>query len=200
MQNRSDLILLHGAIGNKEQLDELALELEANFKIYRFDFPGHGDKAYQISEFSLHNFVNYLRNFILKNELNNPAVFGYSMGRYVALTLESYSKTFSNIMTLNTKFKWGIETAEREKKMFIPEKIEKKVPHFAKKLKQMHGENNWKRLLEYHRGMMDDISSENVLNSRLLSSINTKVLITRSENDEMVTREESLNVLNQIKK
>src|SRR5210317_1076497 len=122
MQNRSDLILLHGAIGNKEQLDELALELEANFKIYRFDFPCHGDKAYQISEFSLHNFVNYLRNFILKNELNNPAVFGYSMGRYVALTLESYSKTFSNIMTLNTKFKWGIETAEREKKMFIPEK------------------------------------------------------------------------------
>ena len=198
MQIRKDLILLHGAIGCSNQLDVIAEDLRDNYIIHRFDFPGHGSKANQASSFSMYNFVNYLRYYILSNKLINPLVFGYSMGGYVALTLESFENTFDKIMTLNTKFDWSIETAEKEKKMFIPELIEKKVPHFAEKLFSMHGKDNWKRLLSYHRNLMDDIANENVLNPSMLSRINTDVLICRSSQDEMVTQEESLNMSKNI--
>lgn len=199
MQNKRDIILLHGAIGCSKQLDVIAEALGDNYIIHRFDFPGHGSKANQASNFSIYNFVNYLRNYILSNKLINPLVFGYSMGGYVALTLESFENTFDKIMTLNTKFDWSKETAEKEKKMFIPELIEKKVPHFAEKLIAMHGGENWKRLLSYHRNLMDDIAMENVLTFNLLNRINKKVLICRSENDEMVTKSESTNVTEKIK-
>lgn len=198
MQNKKDLLLLHGAIGSKKQLDVLANILAGDYIIHRFDFPGHGENANQSSQFSIHNFVNFLRNYILDNSLVKPSVFGYSMGGFVALTLEAEEKVFGDIMTLNTKFQWDRETAQKEKKMFIPEVIEQKVPHFADKLKQVHGEENWARLLEYHRNMMDDISENKPLPDYLLSRINTRVLITRSDNDEMVTKPESERVVDLI--
>lgn len=199
MQNKRDIILLHGAIGCSKQLDVLDSFLSEKFVIHRFDFPGHGSKANQASNFSIYNFVNFLRNYILDSNLIKPFVFGYSMGGYVALTLESFENTFDKIMTLNTKFDWSKETAEKEKKMFIPELIEKKVPHFAENLIAMHGDENWKRLLSYHRNLMDDIADENVLNSNLLKKIDKEVLICRSEKDEMVTKSESINVTGKIK-
>ncbi len=198
MQNKKDLLLLHGAIGSKKQLDVLVERLAGDYKIHRFDFPGHGENANQSSQFSIHNFVNYIHNYILENNLVKPSVFGYSMGGFVALTLEVKEQVFGDIMTLNTKYQWDRETANREKKMFIPEVIEQKVPHFADKLKLVHGEENWARLLEYHRNMMDDISENTPLPDYLLKRINSRVLISRSANDEMVTRQESENVVNLI--
>lgn len=196
MQNKKDLLLLHGAIGSKKQLDVLTERLVGDYKIHRFDFPGHGENANQSSQFSIHNFVNYLHNYILDNKLVKPSVFGYSMGGFVTLTLEAKEQVFGDIMTLNTKFQWDRETAQKEKKMFIPDVIEQKVPHFADKLKLVHGEDNWARLLEYHRSMMDDISESNPLPDYLLQRIDTRVLISRSANDEMVTKPESENVVN----
>lgn len=198
MQSKKDLILLHGAIGSKSQLDALADKLDDKYIIHQFDFPGHGEKANQSSQFSIHNFVNYLHNYIIKNEIYKPSVFGYSMGGYVALTLEAKAKVFNKIMTLNTKFHWDEKTAQKEKRMFIPEIIEEKVPHFADKLKEMHGKSNWTRLLKYHRNMMDDISENNALPDSLLRKIDTQVLITRSTNDEMVTKSESKRVVELI--
>ena len=79
------IILLHGAIGAHDQLVALANELkQQGFQPYSFSFSGHGQIPFQ-DNFSIEQFALELEQFIAKNNLEQPAVFGYSMGGYVAL-------------------------------------------------------------------------------------------------------------------
>ena len=139
MSNKKDLILLHGALGSKSQFVQLSDLLVNDYIIHAFDLPAHGELAYQSDVLSMYSFVNYVRNYILKNNLQKPLVFGFSMGGFVALALQSQTNIFSKIMTLNTKLKWDYETAIKEQKMFDPDIILEKVPHYADMLISIHG-------------------------------------------------------------
>lgn len=190
MHNKKDIILLHGALGTSQQFTPLISHLESEYKIHTFDLPAHGELAYQSDMLSMYSFANYVRNYIIKNNLHKPLVFGFSMGGFVALTLQSQTNIFSKIMTLNTKLEWNKETAEREQKMFDPEIILEKVPHYADMLNAMHGDN-WKNLLAKHRDMMFTIAKSTPLTDYALSKINIPVLLTKGDRDNMFTNEET---------
>ncbi len=198
MHNKKDLILIHGALGTSKQFAPLIELLKSNYNIHIFDLPAHGVLAYQSDSLSMYSFANYVRNYILKNKLQKPFIFGFSMGGFVALTLQSQTNIFSKIMTLNTKLVWNIETAEREQKMFDPEIILEKVPHYADMLISMHGEDNWKSLLDKHRDMMFKIAKSTPLSDYALSKINIPVLLTKGDSDKMVTSEETLAVASKL--
>ena len=109
------IILLHGAIGAKDQLEPLAKELSGNgFQTYSFNFSGHGQSPFQ-NQFSISQFSNELLEFVVKTHLIRPAIFGYSMGGYVALYLASQKPDgLGKIITLGTKFVWSPEIAVKE--------------------------------------------------------------------------------------
>src|SRR6266403_2658875 len=104
------ILLLHGAIGAKDQLEPLAKELSAlGHQTYSFNFSGHGQTPFQNS-FGIQQFADELLEFVVKSHLIRPLVFGYSMGGYVALYLASQKPgLFSEIITLGTKFEWSPE-------------------------------------------------------------------------------------------
>lgn len=199
MPSKKDIILLHGALGTKSQFVPLIGKLESEYNIHTFDLPAHGELAYQADELSMYSFVNYVRNYIIKNNLQKPLVFGFSMGGFVALTLQSQTNIFSKIMTLNTKLKWDYETAIKEQKMFDPEIILEKVPHYAEMLISMHGEDNWKNLLNKHKDLMLVIAKSTPLSDYALSKIDIPVLLTRGDKDNMVTPEETPAIVSKIK-
>ena len=81
------LILTHGALGSKADLDKLAEVLQKeNYNVFTFSFSGHGTIEFE-NNFGIEQFSGELENFILKNDLVQPSVIGYSMGGYVALNL-----------------------------------------------------------------------------------------------------------------
>ncbi len=99
------IILLHGAIGTACQLQPLSAALSKyNFKTHTLNFSGHGKASFQ-TDFGIEQFAAELEVFIETNNLIQPAVFGYSMGGYVALHL-AYTKPglLGTIITLGTKF------------------------------------------------------------------------------------------------
>lgn len=191
MSNKKDLILLHGALGSKSQFVQLSDLLVNDYIIHAFDLPAHGELAYQSDVLSMYSFVNYVRNYILKNNLQKPLVFGFSMGGFVALALQSQTNIFSKIMTLNTKLKWDYETAIKEQKMFDPDIILEKVPHYADMLISIHGSENWKNLLTKHKELMLTIAESTPLSDVTLSKIDIPVLLTRGDKDSMVAPEET---------
>lgn len=191
MPNKKDLILLHGALGSSTQFAPLIAELGSEYNIHTLDLPAHGNLAHQSGELSMYSFANYVRNYIIKNNIQKPLVFGFSMGGFVALTLQSQTNIFGKIMTLNTKFKWDYDTAIKEQKMFDPEIILQKVPHYADMLIAMHGEGNWKNLLTKHRELMLSIAKSTTLSDYTLSKIDIPVLLTKGDKDNMVTAEET---------
>lgn len=188
------LILIHGALGFKGDLENLKLALiKEDFDVHTFSFSGHGKQNFEHA-FSIPQFSLELENFIIKNKFIRPSVIGYSMGGYVALNLTLKNPSLINkIITLATKFNWSKETVEKETRMLVPETILEKVPAFAKSLETKHS-NNWKELLSRTAQMMHDISTNNYLNTETLKTIQAKVLIGLGDKDQMVTLEETVNV------
>lgn len=198
MPNKKDIILLHGALGTSAQFAPLIGYLESEYNVHTFDLPAHGELAYQSDLLSMYSFANYVRNYIIKNNLQKPLVFGFSMGGFVALTLQSQTNIFGKIMTLNTKLKWDYETAIKEQKMFDPEIILEKVPHYADMLIAMHGADNWKNLLNKHKELMLVIAKSTPLSDYALSKIDIPVLLTKGDKDNMVTSEETREVADKL--
>jgi len=187
------LLLLHGAIGSMDQLLPLKDELSKAFDVYCFNFPGHGGDD-PVETFSMADFAKATTDFIEKYQLKNPLVFGYSMGGYVAVYLESiYPGTFQRIITLGTKYKWSEEIATKEIKMLRPDVIEQKVPAFAQQLADRHGASEWKNVLHKTAAMLVELGRRPLLSNSELHKIDCPTLILLGEKDNMVSLEESQN-------
>jgi pimeloyl-ACP methyl ester carboxylesterase len=190
-----NLIILHGALGAKSQFEQLAAQLTEHFKVYTLEFAGHGTKSMEQTDFSIQLFAQNLKDFMQENQIQKPLIFGYSMGGYVALKLESqYPGSIEKLVTLGTKFGWNPESAEKEASMLNPEKIEEKVPAFAGYLKSLHGENNWKTVLQRTAKMMLELGNKPALKSYDFHHIQIPVQLLRGEKDAMVTKEETAEV------
>lgn len=191
-----NLIILHGALGAKSQFEQLVSQLKEQFNVYTLDFNGHGTKSDTDEvDFSIEGFAQGLKQFMQQNELHKPLIFGYSMGGYVALKLESQeANSFEKIVTLGTKFDWNPESAEKEAKMLNAEKIEEKVPAFANYLKALHGENEWKTLLQRTAKMMLELGNKPALKPYDFHHIQIPVHLLLGEKDVMVTKEETKQV------
>lgn len=132
---KKTLLLLHGALGSKQQFAELKKQLSDEFELYDLNFDGHGGSTTD-EAFSIALFTQNALAFMDAQGLEQVAIFGYSMGGYVALNMAlKHPNRVRQIITLGTKFDWTIESASREVKMLNPAVIEAKVPHFAQKLK-----------------------------------------------------------------
>jgi pimeloyl-ACP methyl ester carboxylesterase len=193
------IILLHGAIGSGDQLEPLKKELTAlGYTTYSFNFSGHGQTAFN-NDFGIKQFSTELEQFIDKQQLKRPDIFGYSMGGYVALYLASQKKDLlGNIITLGTKFDWDPGIAQKEIKMLDPDVIREKVPKFAAALQVRHGKD-WEELLRRTQEMMIELGNNNLLNTTTFSQIDNCVLIGLADGDTMVTKEETDHAASQIK-
>ncbi len=187
------IILLHGAIGAPDQLQPLADLLSAEgYNVYTLAFYGHGQTPFGTEKFGIPAFTDQLAEFIRLEQLEQPDVFGYSMGGYVALTLAATRpELIGRIATLATKFAWSPETAVKEAAMLNPASIKEKVPRFAAALQRRHGPA-WEALLVHTAAMMQDLGNEPLLTEEQLSSIQNKVRIGLGDKDNMVSVGETL--------
>ncbi|MBO3699365.1 alpha/beta fold hydrolase [Roseivirga sp. E12] len=188
---KKQLILLHGALGYKGDFDPIVPLLSANFEIFSFNFSGHGQQSFSADGFGIEIFAQELEDFIKKNGLVRPSVFGYSMGGYVALYLATINKeVLGKILTLGTKFEWTPESAHHETSRMNPDVMAEKIPAYTVVLQAAHGKG-WKTLVEQTAGMMIELGESPLLTKDSLSSIEIPIGIKRGEKDHMVSEEES---------
>jgi esterase/lipase len=194
-----NLLLLHGALGSKEQLNELEQKLSTDFKIYKMNFSGHGGENFSDAPFSIKLFSNQIVKFINENSLMGIDVFGYSMGGYVALYAALNNPDLINkIFTTATKFDWNEETSKKEAGMLNPEKIEEKIPAFAEQLRNRHSPQDWKLVLNKTAEMMINLGKNPELRETDFEKIQNEVLVSVGDKDNMVTVEETKNVSEKI--
>lgn len=188
------LLLLHGAIGAKDQLEELANQLKEKYIVHTLNFSGHGGESIS-NEFSIEQFSKDVLNYLSKNKIDTINIFGYSMGGYVALYLAKFHQQKVNkVFTLATKFLWTPEIAQREIKMLDANKIEEKIPAFAKQLEKRHSPADWKWLLQKTAEMMIALGNNNPLSLNDYKTITQSVQIGIGDKDTMVSLEETIDV------
>ena len=90
---KKTLLCLHGALGTVQDFAPVANALAENFDIKLLNFSGHGTGTYWPKEFRIETFAQELEDFFKEHSLKEVAVFGYSMGGYVALYHRPILKT-----------------------------------------------------------------------------------------------------------
>tara|TARA_R110002072_G_scaffold174802_4_gene330402 strand:+ start:878 stop:1561 length:684 start_codon:yes stop_codon:yes gene_type:complete len=181
------LLLLHGAIGAKDQLEPLSEYLKGQFEVHNINFSGHGGQPFY-GTFSIEKFADEILNYLQENQLEKVSFFGYSMGGYVALYLASiYPEKVESIFTLATKFDWSPEISQKETKMLNPEIIKEKIPAFAKALQNRHHPQSWEMLLEKTSQMMLDLGTKQPLEKDDFHKIKTPVKLAIGDEDKMVS-------------
>ena len=193
------LLLLHGALGSSETFLPLKNFLDGDFDLHWLDFEGHGkaspgpDRPFRMEYFA-ENVLAYMKENHLEHE--RPRVLGYSMGGYVALLLaKDHPGLFHSVFTLGTKLFWTDEAGKREARFLDPEKMEKKVPHFAHNLKQRHGEDRWRPVVEKTAELLLHLGGHDLLKEESLKEINIPVRIGVGDRDQMGGMENSLKAL-----
>lgn len=190
------LLLLHGAIGAKDQLQPLAEALKGSYEVHSLNFSGHGGEPFS-EAFSIQQFAEEVLQYISTHQLKNVNVFGYSMGGYVALYLANkHPQTFVKIVTLATKFRWSPELALQEVKMLDSKIIEDRIPAFAKVLQERHAPNSWKLLMEKTTTMMLGLGENPLLTKEDFQNIHTTVKLAVGNADKMVSIDETSEVAN----
>ena len=194
-----DILLLHGALGDSEQLKALDTSLANDFTVHRINFAGHGGTAFTTNPFSIDNFGKQVIDFLNRLNISSINIFGYSMGGYVAMYLAKYHpKKIKSLITLATKFHWDESIAARESTLLNAQKIEEKVPAFAAALKERHQSDNWKIVLQQTADMLTVLGRNNPLQLKDYNHIEQPVLLLLGDRDKMVTLEETLAVYHQL--
>ncbi|MGN7724115.1 alpha/beta fold hydrolase [Chitinophaga sp. 22620] len=193
------LLLLHGALGASRHFDPIVPVLSEQYTIHRFDFHGHGGTALPAAPLSIELYTAQLLDYIRDNRLGPVAVFGYSLGGYVALHAALQAPgTVERVQTLATKFNWSPGTASKETRRLDAAFLQEKAPAYVEQLAALHGEEGWKNLLPATAGLMTALGAHPLLTKENLSSINIPVRLMVGDRDTMVGIEETLAVFKSL--
>ena len=189
------LLLIHGALGSKDQLTSLAEQLKNDFIIHAFNLTAHGGNAIPGKDLSIALFANDILQYMQQQNIEQANIFGYSMGGYAGMYIAKHNpEKINKLITLATKFYWDETIATKEIKMLDAATIELKVPAFAQQLKQRHAPADWKLLLQKTAEMMGVLGNNNTLKQEDYSGITTASLIMIGDRDKMVTLDETVAV------
>ncbi|MBA4304588.1 MAG: alpha/beta hydrolase [Sphingobacteriaceae bacterium] len=192
------LILLHGALGAASDFEQLLPLLSPHYELFLFDLPGHGQNKERPSKFSIPLFADALNDFINTNHLEQPLIFGYSMGGYVACLLQFQKPVFSHIYTLGTKFIWNESQAQKEAQNLDPKSLAEKFPAYTNALAAKHGADYWDENMRLTAQMMLALGKEAALSTTDYSSIQSKIAIGLGDKDKMVPIEDAIQVYRQL--
>lgn len=189
------ILLLHGAIGAKDQLAEIGDALKDIYDVHLLSFSGHGGEPYSNNPFSITEFAQDVLNYMLENSIEQTDIFGYSMGGYVGMYLaKHYPAKIGKLITLATKYHWDEAVAAKEAMMLDADKIAAKVPAFAEALAKRHAPNDWKEVLERTKEMLTKMGANNPLKQEDYAAIQHEVLVLLGDRDKMITLDETYRV------
>lgn len=188
------LLLLHGALGSQAQFETLKAKLSARYQVYTLDFIGHGNSPMNDHEaLSVSSFAKQVLDFLNQHKLSNIAIFGYSMGGYVALYLaKHYPHMVSKVFTLATKFDWNPESSKKEAAMLNWEIMEQKVLKFTQYLQALHQADKAPKLVKGTAEMMLAMGQHPPLTLAEVGSLEQPVLFSVGDKDAMVSFDETL--------
>ncbi len=193
------ILLLHGAIGSKQQMEPLADKLKEQFIVHLLNLPGHGGEPFPANGFSMETLADTVLQYLDANRINTISFFGYSMGGYIAMLFaKKYPQRVEKIITLATKFHWDETIAAQEIKMLQPQAIEEKLPVFAAELEKRHAPLDWKEQLLQTQHLLTGLGKQNVLAIPGYAVISIPSLLMVGDRDKMVTLAETIAVYNAL--
>jgi pimeloyl-ACP methyl ester carboxylesterase len=195
----TDLVLLHGALGDATQLAPLAGLLGRERRSTVLEFEGHGATPLRGRPLRIESFTEAVIDAMDQLGIARADFFGYSMGGYVALHLTAAApERVRRVATLATKLAWTPEVAKRECAMLDANTIRAKVPKFAAALEARHTAAGWVPLLAHTADLLGDLGRQPRVTEKMLAAISHPVRIGVGDRDATVTIDECVTAARRI--
>ncbi|MCW5898342.1 MAG: alpha/beta hydrolase [Flavobacteriales bacterium] len=187
-----DLLLLHGALGTRDQLAPLSADLPG-LASRAIDLRGHGQRSIPPGGLTFEHFVEDISIALDEAGWQQADLLGFSMGGYAALLFASrYPERVRSVVTLGTKLNWDREGLERERRLLDPEKIHAKVPRFAEMLAEQHGADRWVDLVKETACLITGLHEKPLLTPVVFATITCPVLLCVGDRDQTAVPEHTL--------
>ena len=95
--NQKVLIILPGWGNTRNTFDYYINNLKDKFTIYIFDYPGFGESIFPNYSLTIEDYAKYIKDFIKKNNINNPYILCHSFGCRIAILLISKYISSNNL-------------------------------------------------------------------------------------------------------
>jgi pimeloyl-ACP methyl ester carboxylesterase len=199
---RPTVLVVHGALGSGVQMQPVVdalVECRRFARVLTVELPGHGNTPADAG-FGMAAFTTALADAIRGAGLVRPAVFGYSMGGYVALLLEAQAPgTLGGLVTLGTMLHWTPDVAARAAARLDPALMRAKVPAFADALEARHrGAGGWERVLTETAALLTALGAAPPLTDDALRAVACPVHLLVGSKDDTVTFEETTRAASQM--
>jgi len=195
----TDLILLHGALGDASQLAPLSARLGDGRRVTCFEFEGHGATPLRDRPLRIESLAASVLEAMDRADQTRVDFFGYSMGGYVALHLAATApERVRRVATLATKLAWTPVVAARESALLNAATIRAKVPKFAAALETRHTAAGWENLLAQTADLLRDLGDRPRITDDVLASIPHPVRISVGDIDSTVTIDECAAAVGQL--
>lgn len=182
------ILLLHGALGSRAQLAALRQRIGG----HAIDLTGHGGRALPNAGLQFEHFVADIEQAYAELDWQCADIFGYSMGGYAALLFAArHPGRVRTITTLGTKYLWTPEGLQKELRLLDPETMLSKVPAFAQRLSDIHGDNKWRALVAAIASAMGELAAAPLLTEEVKARITCPVMLCVGEGDTTAIPEDT---------
>ena len=189
---RPRLLLLHGALGSAAQLAPLAAALAPRFECEAIDFIGHGASPLT-GPLSVERLVEQVAEHVGRHALVPAAIFGYSLGGYVALQLAATQPSLVRaVATLGTKLEWTPKVAERMAANMDPAGMTERTPKLVAALQAAHTATGWERVCAESREMLATLGEFPLLTRAVYVDMPQRVRFMVGDRDDTVTLTETI--------
>ena len=180
------VVLLHGWGQNTQMMDYIAEFLKAHFVVYNLDFPGFGQSEEPQRPYSVEDYCELVRTFLLENNVENPILIGHSFGCRVALHYASQYPVNKMVLTgaagvrdkRGAKYYLKTYTYKLGKKVMSLPFLES----YKKKWQDSHGSEDYRNASGVMRQTLVKVVNDDV--SPFLKDIKAETLLVFGQNDE----------------
>lgn len=191
-----NLVLIHGALGNGKEFDEISSLLSKRYNIFTYEIPHHGNKSDATTPFTIEGLTLDLEKYI--SQLGDCFIYGFSLGGYIALSLaQKGNQHIKGIVTQGTKLDWSPNTALKETQALNADLLKTKSKTFYNYLLNLHGEY-LSELLDKTAAFMISLGNNPTLSAESVKSISCPVRMIRGGKDKMVSKAETLEICKTI--
>lgn len=181
------IFLLHGWGSNKELFSSVTECVKAGYRVIAPDFPGFGGTDEPPAVWSLDDFVNWTKNFILSFNVEKVILLGHSFGGRVCIKLASDPKTPFSIEKViltgsagilpkrSLSYKIKVGSYKLSKKILMLPPVKKLFPNALENMQKKKGSADYKSASPVMRGCLVRVVNEDL--TYLLKDINKPTLL-----------------------
>lgn len=196
------IILLHGWGTSKKTFHHLVEEIKSGYEVHTIDLIGFGKSDEPYKPMTLNDYVYFLRDYILRNNLNNPILLGHSFGGRIIIKYASIYEDIDKIILvdsagikkrLNIKTKYKIYRYKFLKKWF---KLINNKSKYQKLINQS-GSNDYKNATDIMKRTLSLVINEDL--KKYIKKIKQETLIIWGKDDKVTPYKDALYMKKHIK-